>query len=321
MVKNIYPKGTPHKEIEHYDVLILGGGPAGLTAALYAGRYHRTTAVIAKAIGGTANLAGEIENWPGFMGPGIQLMQDFKKQAEQFGARFLEGEVKRVYQDENGYVLDIGEKEIHGRTIILALGTEHRKLNIPGEKEYLGKGVSYCATCDGMFFKNKIVTVVGGANSAAKAALYLADIAKKVNIIYRKNEMRCEPISLKKIKEKDNLQIYYHATPTEIIGNAKVEKIKLKQNLPKEEPKEIELDTDGIFIEIGATPINDIVQDLDLKLDEKSYIVTDKDAQTNLKGIYAAGDGTNNKLKQVVTAAAEGAVAAKSAHEYLQGLD
>ena len=170
MVKS-YDRGTPHEEIEHYDLVVLGAGPAGLTAAIYAGRYNMKTLVIGKSIGGTANLAGEIENWPGYVGSGMELMVKFKEQAEKFGAKFLESEVEKVEKDDNGFVLHLMDKEIHGKTLIVALGTEHRKLNIEGEKKYLGKGVSYCATCDGNFFRNKEVAVIGGANSAAKAAL------------------------------------------------------------------------------------------------------------------------------------------------------
>ena len=155
MVEHIYSKGHPHHKIEHYDVLILGAGPAGLTAALYAARYNLKTAVIGKSIGGTAALAGEIENWPGYIGSGTNLIKKFKKQAGRFGARFLEAEVHNVKKDKNGFVLELEDKEIHGKALILALGSEHRKLEIEGEKEFVGKGVSYCATCDGLFFKNK----------------------------------------------------------------------------------------------------------------------------------------------------------------------
>ena len=172
---HLYPKGTPHKEIEHCDILILGAGPAGLTAAIYAARYNLKVAVIAKSFGGTANLAGVVENWPGFKGSGKSLAKKIKKQAEEFVAHFIEAEVSNVRKDlEGGFIFETETEEIHGRTIIICLGSEHRKLEIPGEEEFLGKGVSYCATCDGMFFKKKKVAVIGGADSAAEAALYLS---------------------------------------------------------------------------------------------------------------------------------------------------
>ncbi|MFA4960448.1 MAG: FAD-dependent oxidoreductase [Candidatus Pacearchaeota archaeon] len=312
----IYKNGTPHEKIEHYDLLILGAGPAGLTAAIYAGRYNLKSLVIGKSMGGSANLAGELENWPGYIGPGIGLMSNFKQQAEKFGANFMETEVKNVEKDENGFVLHLEGQEIHGKTLIISLGTEHRQLNIPGEKKFLGKGVSYCATCDGNFFRNKTVAVIGGANSAAKAAIYLSKICKKVYIIYRRHEMRCEPISLSKICNTENIEIFYYSQPTEIIGDKKVKKINFTQDWPDKETISHSLPVDGVFIEIGATPVNQIVKNLGLNM-ENDYIVTNKEMKTNIEGVFAAGDVTDNKLKQVVTASAEGAIAAKSAHEWL----
>ena len=304
--------------VESYDVLILGGGPAGLTAAIYSQRYGLKSIVVAKSIGGTANLAGDIENWPGRTGPGLDLMKQVRSQAEGFGAKFLEGGVERVEKDAKGFVLHLEGHEIHGKTLIIALGTENRRLDIPGEKEFLGKGVSYCATCDGNFFRGKDVAVVGGADSAAKAALFLSTICKKVTVIYRKHEMRCEPISLTKICRAPNIEILYYAQPTEIMGDKKVQKIKIIHE--EKEGKQVEkiIPVDGVFIEIGATPGQEVVKALNLELD-KEYIVTDKSARTNVEGVFAAGDVTNNKLKQVVTAAAEGAIAAKGAHEWLMG--
>ncbi len=316
MVKHIYKKGTHHKEIEHYDILILGAGPAGLTAAIYAGRYHMTTAVIAKSFGGTANLAGEIENWPGFVGAGVELTAKIKEQAASFGARFLEAEVNHVKKDSNGFVLEVGEHEIHGKALIIALGTEHRKLDIVGEKEFLGRGVSYCATCDGNFFKNKTVAVVGGADSAAKAAIYLGKVAKKVYLIHRREKMRCEPIYIKKINELKNIEIMYGALPTKITGDKVVKQVEIEE-IKDNQTKKIVKDIDGIFVEIGATPVVEIIRELKINMTPEKYIITDKAAQTNVKGLYAAGDGTNNHLKQVITAAAEGAIAAKSAFDFL----
>ena len=299
-------------EKEVYDVAILGGGPAGLTASLYAARYNMKVLVIAKNIGGTANLAGEVENWPGKIDSGVKIMEGFKEQAEKFGAEFLECEINSLTKGEKNFKINTTSKEIESKSVIISLGTENRKLNIPGEKEFLGKGVSYCATCDGMFFKDKIVTVIGGANSAAKAALYLADIAKKVHIFYRKNEMRCEPISLKKLEDEENIEIHYNSTPVEIIGENFVQKLKINKD-----DKELEVETNGVFIEIGAMPTTEIVKDLDIE-SEKDFIITDKQTKTNIKGVFAAGDCTNNKFKQIVVAAGEGASSAKAAYDYIR---
>lgn len=316
MEHKVYKKGTSHDKIEHYDLLILGAGPAGLTAAIYAGRYNMKTLVVAKSFGGTANLAGEIENWPGYFGSGMELMNKFKEQAKKFGANFFESEIKDVLKDDNGFVLYLEDREIHGKTLIVALGTEHIQMNIPGEKEFLGKGVSYCATCDGNFFRDKIVAVIGGADSAAKAAIYLSNICKKVHIIYRRHEMRCEPISFSKICDTKNIEIHYYSRPIEIKGKNKVEELDIIQKLPDKEPVPISIPLDGIFVEIGATPVNKIVKNLGLKM-EKEYIITDKKMNTNIEGAFAAGDVTDNFLKQVVTASAEGAIAVKSAYEWL----
>jgi thioredoxin reductase (NADPH) len=299
-------------ENEIYDVAILGGGPAGLTAAIYAARYNLNVLVIAKTFGGTTNLAGEVENWPGQIDSGMNIMKKFKEQAEKFGTKFLESELKTITKKEKNFEINTPSKEVIAKSVIISLGTENRKLNIPGEKEFLGKGVSYCATCDGMFFKDKIVTVIGGADSAAKAALYLAEIAKKVNIIYRQTEMRCEPISLKRIEENEKIEIFYNSNPIEISGGNAVQKIKINKD-----SKEMDLETQGVFIEAGATPVTEIVKDLDLEFD-RDYIVTDKQAKTNVSGVFAAGDCTNNKFKQIVVAAGEGALAAKSTYDYLR---
>ncbi len=296
---------------EVYDILILGAGPAGLTAAIYTGRYNMKTLVVAASFGGTANLAGEVENWPGFLGSGMELMKNIKNQAEKFGAEFLETDFEKVEKDGDIFILHYGDKTVKGKSLIITLGTEHRQLNIPGEKEFLGKGVSYCATCDGNFFKDKIVAVIGGADSAAKAALYLADICKKVYIIYRKNEMRCEPISLTAIEKNDKISIIYNATPVEILGENVVKQIKIK-----DEKGERSIDVDGVFIEAGAVPATEILKDLELKM-EKGYVVTGKDCKTNIDGVFAAGDVTNSVMRQMITAAGEGAVAAKGAHEFL----
>lgn len=297
---------------QKYDVLILGAGPAGLTAAIYAARYNLKTLVVASSFGGTANLAGEVENWPGFIGAGADLMITIKAQAEKFGTEFLEAEVDSAKQEGEEFILSYGEEEVRGKTLIVALGTEHRQLNIPGEKEFLGKGVSYCATCDGNFFRNRRVAVIGGADSAAKAALYLADICDSVTIIYRKHEMRCEPISLQKIKGNEKIKIIYEANPTEISGETVVKKIKIKKSDNTEE----ELDVDGVFIEAGSAPATQVLKPLNLEM-EKDYIITNKDCATNIPGLYAAGDITNTPMRQMITAAGEGAIAAKSAHEFL----
>ena len=196
-------------------------------------------------------------------------------------------------------------------------------MNIPGEKEFLGKGVSYCATCDGNFFKGKNVAVIGGADSAAKAALYLADICDKVSVVYRKHEMRCEPVSLTKIKEKENIEVLYHANPIEVLGDGVVKGLKIKQSVfskdsdSAEEVSEKVLDVDGVFIEAGAVPATEVVKDLGVEM-KKGYIVTGKDCKASVEGVFAAGDVATVAMRQMIVAAGEGAIAAKGVHEFLQ---
>jgi len=299
---------------EVYDILIIGGGPAGLTAALYAGRYARKCCVIGEPGGGMVALASVIENWPGTPKiSGIELMNAYRSHAEEYGAVFFDKLAKNVAKEGDLYVVDLGDEKVKGKTVVFGLGTKHRHLEIPGEKELTGRGVSFCATCDGMFFKNKDVIVVGGSDSAATAALFLGQIAKSVKIIYRKDKLRSEEVYQKRIEAANNIEIVYNSIPTEILGKTKVEGIKIKTD-----DKENKLKCDGVFIEIGADPTNGLATNLGVKSNENGYVVTDKSGKTNVDGVYAAGDMTNNVLKQITTAVSEGAIAANSAHEYLQ---
>lgn len=297
-----------------YDTIILGGGAAGFSASIYTARYNLKTLVIAKEIGGTTNLAHEIENWPGFIGSGIELMNNFKEHSEKLGVEIVQTEIVSIEKEDNLFIIKDSSKSYVGKTIIITLGSEHRKLNIPGEEEFLGKGVSYCATCDGTFFRNKEVMVIGGANSAASAALYLSTMAKKVYISYRKEKMRCEPISLEKLKKRENVEFIYNSIPLKILGDSKTNKIKLSMVKSNEEN---EIEIDGVFIEIGSTPLTKLVEELGIKINLEGYIEVDREMRTSLGGVFAAGDITNNVFKQVVTAAGDGAIAAKSAYEYL----
>jgi len=323
--------------MEVYDLLVLGAGPAGMAAAIYAGRYDLKTLVVGNEVGGMANLAGEIENYPGFIGSGIDLMLKFKEQAEMFGAKFVIGNVDKLEKSEEGFKISVGSaargipskegtsvpsssgKVFFGKSVILALGTEHRKLGISGEDEFLGKGVSYCATCDGNFFRGKTVAVVGGSDAAAKAAIYLASICEKVYVSYRKEKMRCEPTYLKKIEEIKNVEIFYGTKSMEIIGDTKVTGLRLaKSEVGNQKSEERVLDVDGVFVEIGSTPVTRIVEGVGVEL-EDGYLKVDREGRTSVEGLFAAGDLTNNFFKQVVTAAGSGAVAVKGVYEFLLG--
>ena len=299
-----------------YDLMILGMGPAGMAAAIYAGRYGLKTVIIGKLIGGATGYAGPIENYPGHIGSGIDLMKTFEKQAKDFGAVFVMGNVDKLKKAKSGFVARVGDKKYEGRALITGLGSEHRKLGIPGEEEFAGKGVSYCATCDGNFFKGKTVVVIGGADAAAKAAIYLSDICKKVYVSYRKEKMRAEPINLQKVLERKNIEIIYNSKPVEILGDTKVSGLKLESSIGKKLAND-NLTVDAVFVEIGSTPITEIFQGFDLKLD-KGYIIVDKVGRTSVKGMYAAGDAAANPFKQTITATADGVLAAKAAYDFLK---
>jgi len=301
------------ENITDYDVCILGGGPAGLTSAIYSRRYGLHTVLISKDIGGMANLAEKIENYPGFEGTGLELMKKFWEQAKKFGVEFLNSEAVDLHKNKTGFITELKDRRvIHSKSIILALGTEKRKLNIPGEDEFLGKGVSYCATCDANFFKGKVVGVIGGSNSAAKSALILSRIAKKVYIIYRRGELRCDKVEKEKIKKAGNIEVIYNSVPLKIKGEDRVEGIEIAS---EKEKREIKLD--GVFVEIGSIPVTDIAKRLGVKTNKEGYIIVDEDMATNVRGVYAAGDVVESKLKQVIVAAGQGAIAAHSVKDYL----
>lgn len=287
-----------------YDVIIIGGGPAGVTASIYSQRYQLKTLLITKNIGGMIQDSHILENYPGFTKiSGTELSKKFQEQLKNLKVEIKEEEVTNIEKNENFTITNKKNNKYETKNIILALGTKKRKLNIPGEEKFLGKGISYCYTCDAPLFKDKIVAVVGGSDSAAKASLLLANYTKKTYIIYRKENLRCEPHYLKKIKSK-NIEILNNTKILEIRGKEFVESVSLSN---KEELK-----LDGIFIEIGTIPLTNLAKKLNIKLDENNYIITNEKQETNIKGIYATGDITNKQLKQIITAAAQGAIAADS---------
>lgn len=298
-----------NKKNGEYDTIIIGAGPAGMTAAIYAARYQLKTLVVSKEVGGVANLAHKIENWPGITSiTGTDLMQTFRKHVESLGVKIIQDEVFKLAKGFE--VATSSGKKFRSKTLILALGTVRRKLNVSGEDEFIGKGVSYCATCDGPMFKNKTVCVVGGSNSAAMSALLLAEYAKKVYIIYRKEALRADPILIGRIEKNKKIEALYNSEIDKIIGTKFVEKIVLKDG--KEMPME------GVFIEVGGIPSTDLAKELGVKLDEHNSIVVDANMNTNIQGVFAAGDITNTFLDQVVTACGDGAKAAYSAFQYLK---
>ncbi|HPD81688.1 MAG TPA: FAD-dependent oxidoreductase [Candidatus Pacearchaeota archaeon] len=295
-----------------WDVAIIGAGPAGLTAGIYAARSGLKTIIISKDIGGTANSIVAIENWPGYKGSGAELMKRFYEHARDYDIHFAVSEVNSLKKKNNLFIIKTPKEDIECKTIIIATGSERKKLKIPGEEELLGRGVSYCATCDSFFFKNKIVGVIGGSDCATGSALALSDIAKKVYLIYRGEKLKCEDINMKNLEKKENVQIFYNSFPIKVIGKEKVEGIEIVKI--KEKSK---IDLDGIFIEIGSTPLTEFTKELKIKINSDNFIEVNSDMETSVKGVFACGDVTNFKLKQVVISASQGAIAAKSAGEFL----
>jgi thioredoxin-disulfide reductase len=296
------------------DLAIIGGGVAGFSAAMYAGRLGVKPYIFDPKMGGTLALAGDIENYPGFPSiSGMELSNKLKEHAKIFNPEFITRSIAKIKTTTTGFHIYTKKDIYHTKAIILATGTEWRKLRIPGEKKLTGKGVHYCALCDGPFYKQKTVAVIGGADSAVKEAIYLASLAKKVYIIYRKENVHPEPITLERMKRLKNIEIIKNTNLKEIIGKEKLEKIKLDNPYNNSD----ELILDGIFIDIGHIPMTGLAKEIGLKLNKKNEIITNKSTETNITGFFAAGDVTDTPFKQAIIAASEGSTAAFSAYQYI----
>jgi len=304
--------------MEVYDVVIIGGGPAGLSAGLYASRAKLKTLLIEKdRTGGQVNTTEDLENYPGIMDgmKASQLMERMTEQAQKFGTIFVKDKVTGIIPKGNIKVVK-GEKEDYGgKTVIIATGATPRMLGVKGEKEFVGKGVSYCATCDADFFVDLDVAVVGGGDSAIEEALYLTKFAKRVYVIHRRDRLRATGSLQERAKRNNKIHFIWNTTVSEIKGDGIVEKIALKN---KNTGEEKELKVDGVFIFVGTRPISDFVRDV-IKTDDEGYIITDEFMMTSMEGVFAAGDVRKKFLRQVITAAAEGAIAATAAEKYING--
>ena len=297
-----------------YDVAIIGGGPAGLTAAIYAARYGLKT-VFFETVDPVSqlSLAANIENYPGFEGSGMELLEKMKEQAVKAGAEWKMEKVERVEKSDGTFTIVSESGEYETKTVIVATGGKHREAGIEGERAFMGRGVSYCATCDGNFFRGRKVIVYGSGKEALEDAIYLHDIGCKVTIVSRTPSFRAEKALIDEV-EKRGIDILTSTTLRKVVGSGKVEKIIAYS---RERKKEFEIEADGIFVAIGMRPATDIVAELGVERDSMGYIKVDKEQRTNVKGVFAAGDCCDNPLKQVVTACGDGAVAAYSAYKYL----
>jgi len=302
----------------NYDLIIIGAGPAGLSASIYASRYKLNHLVLGVSPGGQMGEIYEIENYPGFPSiSGRELIEKFLEHSKKFGAEIRNESVVKIKKNETGlFEVETSFGIYQAQALIMAMGAVYRKMNIPGEKEYTGKGVSYCATCDAIFFKGKTVSVVGGGNSTVVVALELADFAKKVYLIHRGEKMSAEPAWLEKLNNLKNLEILKDNEVLEIKGKEKVKKI----ILTKPFNDKVSLSVDGVFIEVGTDPGVELAKKIGVETDEQNYIKVNADMSTNIAGIFGAGDITNgsNKFRQVLSACAEGALAAVGTYKMLK---
>jgi len=299
-----------------YDTIIIGGGPAGISTAIYATRYELNTLLITKNIGGTTQEAYTIENYPGFKSiQGPELTLKMQEHLHYLKIETKLENVTKVEKKEENFEVETESATYQAKSIILATGTQVRKLEIPGEDRLEGKGVVYCATCDAPFYKDKVIAVLGGGNSALTAVIQLNDIARKIYLIYR-STIRGNAAWVKKIRESDKIIEVPQTNVVEVKGKEKLEKIVLDKLFKGKK----ELEVDGLFIEIGTIPAVTPAKNLGVELDEEEYIKVNEAQETNIPGVYAAGDLTtgSNKLRQIVTAVAEGAIAANSAYENLK---
>lgn len=309
-----------------YDVVIVGAGPSGLAAAIYTTRRSLRTLILSKDLGGQAAMTNSIENYPGFEHVGgLELMQKFQSQATKFGTEFMFEEVEAIRSlDHFGTEADKKEsalfilttsknREIKAKSVILAFGLTPRNLNVPGEKELIGRGVAYCATCDGPLYKGKTVAVVGGGNSALDAAEFMSKIATKVYLLHRRDVFRGEQVLIDKVQNTKNIEIIYNCESKEVKGQEKVEALVYEQ-----EGQTKEIKVDGVFVEIGHLAKTDWTADL-VDLTERREIKISRDCQTKTPGLFAAGDITDISYKQAVISAGEGAKAGLQAYKFLQG--
>ena len=297
-----------------YDIIIVGAGPAGLTAAIYARRAGKKTLVLeAKSYGGQIINTLQIENYPAAPHiSGFEFATKIYEQAKELGAEIRFEKVLEIENQESKKIVKTAQNTYETKTIILATGAENKKLGIENEEEFIGKGVSYCATCDGAFYKNKVVAVVGGGNTALEDALYLSNLASKVYVIHRREEFRGEETTLQDLKQKENIELIYNSYVTKINGEERLASLEVadKEGIVRT------IQVDGLFIAIGRVPENQSFAHI-LDLDEYGYIIAGEDCHTNILGIFVAGDNRQKEVRQLVTATSDGAIAATQAISYI----
>ena len=302
-----------------YDMIVVGGGPGGYTAALYGARAGLRVAVLEKlSAGGQMALTHTIDNYPGFPEgvDGFELGQRMQQQAERFGAKTVYATVTKLELLPEPKRVETSEGIFEAKTVVLATGAGPKELGLTKEKELVGRGVAYCAACDGMFYRGKTVVVVGGGNSAAADALLLSRVAKKVILVHRRDTLRATKIYHEPLMKAENVEFHWNSVVEEFLHGNKVTGVRLRNTLSGEESV---VETDGVFISIGRKPATELLAG-QLELDESGYVIAGEDTQTSIPGVYAVGDMRTKKLRQIVTAVADGAIAVHMAEEYLAGL-
>ena len=299
------------------DVLIIGGGPGGLAAGLYAGRAMLDTAIVEeRGPGGQVVLTHEIENYPGFVGPisGAELAANMAAQTQRFNVEFLSSPVEKLQLSGQLKEVETQQGVLRARTVILATGVAPRMLAVPGEQEYIGRGVSYCATCDGAFFRGKNIAVIGGGDTAVKEALFLTKFAQHVWLIHRRDSLRAEQILQDRLAANPKITPLWNTVVEEIQGESKVSGVAL---LSTHNGKKSDLAVEGVFIFVGRRPVGPLAES-GIATDGEGYIITNEEMETNIPGVYGVGDARQKSWRQIVTAVSDGAIAALNAAEYIQ---
>jgi thioredoxin reductase (NADPH) len=297
-----------------YDLIVLGGGPTAIGCAIYAARFAMDVLVIGKIFGGLIATTHLVENYPGITSTSGQgLMEMFKDHMNSLRIPYITDEIRSIENADDHFILHSFFQKFKAKSVVIATGSERKKLGIPGEEEFAGRGVSYCATCDGPFYRDKIVSVIGGSDSAAKEALFLSQNVKKVYIIYRGEEIRAEPINKKRVEKNHKIEIIYKTNIVEIKGDNTVKSVIFDNDT--------EFEVDGVFIEVGSIPNSDLAKRIGVKTNEKDEIIINRKSETNIPGIFAAGDVADAPFKQAITGVAEGVVAAYSAFDYIKEMN
>ncbi|MGB9807602.1 MAG: thioredoxin-disulfide reductase [Thermosulfidibacteraceae bacterium] len=302
-----------------WELIIIGAGPAGLTAGIYAARSRIDAMILERfAPGGQIALSDWVENYPGFEDgiSGLELVEKMRRQVERLGVPIVNGEVKAIEEHRDKKVVYVDSNWFEAKAVIIATGTAPKKLGVPGEDKLIGKGVSYCATCDAPFYKNMVAAVIGGGDTAVQEALFLSKFASKIYLIHRRDRLRAAPILTEKLFNNEKIEVIWNSIVTEIRGENSVESIVVR-NLKTQEESVVRVD--GVFIFIGVKPNTVFVSDI-LDLDANGFIITNENMETNVPGIFAAGDVRRKLLRQVITACADGAIAVYSAESYLEKL-